>query len=1592
MQRESFILAIGIDNYPGPHFGPLDNASGDAKRFSDLLVSRYGFQEVIPPLLNEQATQENITNALDGLAFRISKEDNLIIYFAGHGGKNPTSDIGYWVPIDEGQKTFQRIQNSYVLDCIEGITAKHIILISDSCFSGTLLEKDRAGNPDLSHEYLDSLNSGWILVSGGIEKVTDGEKGKGTPFNQTICEFLEKNIRASVASGEFFNEVIRITRERTLQSPGVAPIKRGEIHHGGQMIFRLNEASDGGGISSINRAAVAYVKPVFPIPNTALPAAYLSRTLTYYDIQKPAVTWFYDPEVGELFLKDVITTQKRTVILGSAGSGKSIELLQLMKTLQEADDNELIPIYKKFNTYTDEDIDNYLPENWLQVDKSAMVLFLDGLDEIQPKFFATALRKLGTFSDRYPQIRIVVSCRANFYELPDPNFSGTLNGYAVYTLNDISLAQIKNYVTDKHGIDGDKFIYAIYERGYLDLVQKPYFLNILANYFLKHGNFDSGRAAILEDAVNQYESANKQQYHATDIPIKHRELLPLQEKIAFILERTGKNFIEDQELTDILTRDEFEAAKYLSAFKLEPDKRQWHFEHNNIQEYLASRVLSRLPFDAMMNVLTVSSAGEQKIKPNWVNTLSFLISIGEKEKIKPLLDWLIANDPEILVRFDPDRVPKENRIALFKDIFHFYSQKQVWLTSNKFSDTDLARFGHFEEVFIFLLAILKDGDATRIDILNAIHVLYRFDINKFDGYKEELKETLISLIKQPDFNNSDIYTVIGTLSKLGIDDRETIEYLYQQFGHRENQYLRAALYKIIGNSEFLDNYVRVFTGGLRMNGFNYQSEDRDSVTLMDEGMQLKEALEKIKKPAAIKELLTIIGCDINTVHRFFSEYKESMDKILRHVFDAYMEDKSLFKLIVQFYARQATETNKPHIEQFLAFFDKNGIRWETTFYLLNEPSIRNYEKSSGISALVNENVIDNLVAQYLKGVVSKESLEKVYMDFKWREGYNGGYDAILSYFKEQLSQTDIVIQNEPEIDRAKLFREAAQKGFDLLFSKEAFIAEVNQIFDFFEKDEIIGEDLHSYKNGEYVDLNQRFSTSSVDLIREFTYRGGVAQREYLNHWMNESEEFTYFRIQLIKSRLAALPELVISNEQEQYIRNWSQAKAHTGSLLWYFMNRFKIELPIERLLTFTQYYNQGDEINIETGGFIELLEKFVQPNELREKVAANLNDGIENILTWTSNAGYALRNDLTKSFPLILSQMEGFNETEYKFADLLKLWFSKTGDTKRLIQFVANTKSENMKERAIRLLLDSGEENEYLIGYFTTITESEAASEEEKMDAANRLLKLGIIDGFYIIANHFLKNPSPLFDFRRHLRNINYTIDPQVIPVLVDLLYIGKQPEYKKDVFNDLETKVLDTLFEIGVQSAENFNMVKAAIDKFITANKGKLANINFLHFTITRMQEQLSLRLSKELSVKEALQEFQSLDKTGPAEATQVNIKVKKLIINKGMKIGKVVAEQGSQVNIADVIKKIEFNPVLKSATKDEFERIKQLLVQLDDDELRLIQSEAETLPANSSDLKIYENIRVQFDNFAVKHGVPIVDGIAATALYEVLKSIFKF
>ena len=518
------------------------------------------------------------------------------------------------------------------------------------------------------------------------------------------------------------------------------------------MIFRLHNTRGSSFTSvepSIKHVKDTYIdKPNFPIPELPFSGSYISRTIAYYEIQKDEIAYFFQPDRGKTHLSEAIVAHKRLVLLGGAGSGKSVELMKLVVELSH-NSKSTVPIYKRFNTYTGQDIESYLPAGWEKVNPEDMVLLLDGLDEIQSQFFLIAVRKLLEFSNKHSKPKIVVSCRTNFYDLPAQNFSGTLEGFSVYTLDDISLLAIKEYSTKNLGIDGSQFIEEVHHASYLDLVHKPYFFHLLTNHYLKNRKFATHRSIVLEQALLDYFTIDKEHFKTSGVIVHRKKLSILVEKIAFVMEVMGKNFLSEDELLELAPLPlDFEKCKYLPAFKKHSFNDQWMFEHNNIQEYLASRVLSSKPFDKLIDIVSLPSGGEKRIKPTWTNTLSFLVSIGKDDLVQSLIDWIIKNDVEVLIRFDPDRLTKQKRIDIFKNIFESYSVKQIWLSSNKFTDEDLARFGYFTEILEYLLRKLQDTQSSAIVKFNAIRVLDKFNLSDFDQYRDEIRNTLLTLLNQ----------------------------------------------------------------------------------------------------------------------------------------------------------------------------------------------------------------------------------------------------------------------------------------------------------------------------------------------------------------------------------------------------------------------------------------------------------------------------------------------------------------------------------------------------------------------------------------------------------------------------------------------------------------------------------------------------------------------------------------------------------------------------------------------------------------------------------------------------------------------------
>jgi hypothetical protein len=243
---EYWALIIGINTYK--NVPPLDSAVKDAVGVRDVLVQRYGFRrDRIIELLNEQATRTNIEGSLFDLGRKAGAEDSVLIYYAGHGQYDEDGRLGWWVPVEAQPKqpgTF--ITNASIRDYIEGMKAKHVYLVADSCFSGTLFGKSRA-MPPLDDQFFSRLyakKSRWGLTSGGTEPVADQGKGGHSIFAYHFINLLKENRDPYLVPSHIFDQLAPIIANNADQMPRSEPMK-GTGDEGGQFVLRLASVPDG---------------------------------------------------------------------------------------------------------------------------------------------------------------------------------------------------------------------------------------------------------------------------------------------------------------------------------------------------------------------------------------------------------------------------------------------------------------------------------------------------------------------------------------------------------------------------------------------------------------------------------------------------------------------------------------------------------------------------------------------------------------------------------------------------------------------------------------------------------------------------------------------------------------------------------------------------------------------------------------------------------------------------------------------------------------------------------------------------------------------------------------------------------------------------------------------------------------------------------------------------------------------------------------------------------------------------------------------------------------------------------------------------
>jgi hypothetical protein len=198
--RKDYALIIATDKYD--NWDDLSNPINDAVTIASILKEKYGFvTEVV-----ENATLEDVNDKLfDYNTRRFNPQDQLFVFFAGHGYFDETLGEGYVVAAnsllnDKGKTSY--LSHNILRERLDNIKCDHIFLAMDVCFGGTFDKKlakargaEAAMEEAMDKQYLVkklSRRTRKFLTSGSKEYVPDGTPGHHSPFATQFIKALRE--------------------------------------------------------------------------------------------------------------------------------------------------------------------------------------------------------------------------------------------------------------------------------------------------------------------------------------------------------------------------------------------------------------------------------------------------------------------------------------------------------------------------------------------------------------------------------------------------------------------------------------------------------------------------------------------------------------------------------------------------------------------------------------------------------------------------------------------------------------------------------------------------------------------------------------------------------------------------------------------------------------------------------------------------------------------------------------------------------------------------------------------------------------------------------------------------------------------------------------------------------------------------------------------------------------------------------------------------------------------------------------------------------------------------------------------------------
>lgn len=1423
---KKYALLIGINKYPAGKWDSLDNPVTDVENIRRA-IERYGYDNPII-LADGQATTDNIKKELANLSIIAALEDDVFIFYAGHGERNPQTTKMELVPYDYNKGKDHVITGDQIAEYIDGMAANNVLLALDSCFSGSIHSRLNAVTEDEEYMPIEGAASRHALTSGGEERVKDGSKG--SPFSNAFADCLNGNTESVLSTTDVHAYIYQeLKNGRYDQKPELRHLSV-KSHKSGMFSFYLDESNRISHSGEIQKL----------MPQAPIEAEYIPRTVTPYQKSDDLSDLFRTDRPVRTLLK-IVQHNNFVVLIGIAGAGKSYELQYVRHRLWQ--EGRFLSIDVILDNYTGEKIDKYLPENWRHLRHDRVVLYMDGFDEIPVDKFPDAIRELNDFRLRNPTVKIILSCRTNFYNLPYDKYEGTFTGVKLVALDDIDTYVMSAYVNKHIPGDNGNFVRELRLNSFDDIAGKAYYFKPLFTYYQKHGDLKISRSdffrGIIDDAIDENVSKYQATARVTLNPAKMREIL---RRLAHMMARLGKRVLTDDEVYHtILNADDQKVLPYLPFLERSSAEKMWRFEHNNIQELLSAQVLANLPAEEILNRIVVKDVG--MVAQYWMNTLSFAITLAKDSTRQALLDWLMENDPEIMIRFERERLSPDLREKIACQVFNNYTNQNIWLASNRFNEMDLVRFGCTPGFTKLLLETLENPDLSPNVYGNVFRILQYYPKSAMENEKERWKTALYTFLRTHVSQEYLMYEALYRIADLFKEDTRLIDDCVALLSKHKNGYIRAGLYHLIIEGDRVDHYLGLIKEGLNLDEVE-GIEDRTTVNIGSENENLLRAIRSLKHPESIKSLLSFLTTRKQGGYTSGADMADVIEAICNAAEKLSGLDSSLVKSVTDFFLKKYAHLQLNKYTYLSTLYQNTGTALDTIKYILGKPTDNNNWIIPDLLKLLldNDQSLGDLNSAYNTGEVGPDDIVKIHEYLKydtWREQVSA-----LVKFESIFGESGVIQPVIDQTENAPLTLTQQLKSrivnvFDTEGLKECFARIYSGLGTGEKSIEEVMEQVRKYPE---------YSSLTREVLSHLYYTHNIPDLQELGIWLDESPEFAILRLRELHTILNQDKQdvLILNNEQKSIVAAWLNTVAEKADLkmvimdgsfndqvMWYFINKFDIAVSERMLLAFT-VYGQYTYMNA-TPEVLITLEEQLPEEVLKEQIIANVNDTTLSYSRWLPNVMYALRKNIKEAFPvvrkIIVESEKYLNFTH----ELLDYWLTQTGDTSFLDELMRDGKNPEIRLSAASMLLENEANKLGTVKYLEQRLSDDAVPAYEKMRIATELVEWNSTTGLSYFVEEIVSGRE---DSLGKTGNLKKVTNPDMIPHLLRLLAYASESNGINDRREHMVGDINTALTIIGEQSHADYLILKQQIESFLAENEERVPELSILRVVLLRIKE----------------------------------------------------------------------------------------------------------------------------------------------------------